>query len=121
MPPRTWHSRASVAAAVTAASLLLAPMMVRADQPATTIHVVQAGETLWQIADNAGVDSTALATLNGLDDPNLLSVGQSLKVPGRTAPPGAASAAPASPPSAPPTVKTYVVADGDTLWAIAEQ
>ena len=44
-------------------------------------HVVQEGETLALIAEREGVDSTLLAQLNGLDDPNLLLVGMTIKVP----------------------------------------
>jgi cell wall-associated NlpC family hydrolase len=87
-------------------------MAVRAEQSATSSHVVQPGETLWQIAADAGTDSAALAALNGLDDANVLAVGQTLKLPG-----GAASALVLPPP--PPS--TYTVVDGDTLWAVAHQ
>src|SRR5437868_15424657 len=103
MSLRAWGALAVVASCV---SLLLAPMGVHADQ--ATSHVVQAGETLSQIADDAGVDAAVLAASNGLDDANLIVAGQTLKLPSGQA------AAPAAPVAASAT-RSYTVADGDTL------
>lgn len=44
-------------------------------------HVVQAGDTLGTIAQRYGVSLDTLMQANGLSDPNLLSVGQSLTIP----------------------------------------
>jgi LysM repeat protein len=44
-------------------------------------YTVLAGETLFSIARKLGVTSTALAELNGITNPNLIKVGQVLKVP----------------------------------------
>ena len=44
-------------------------------------YTVLAGETLFSIARKLGVTSTALAELNGITNPNLIRVGQVLKVP----------------------------------------
>jgi LysM repeat protein len=44
-------------------------------------YTVLAGETLFSIARKLGVSSTALAELNGITNPNLIRVGQVLKVP----------------------------------------
>jgi LysM repeat protein len=44
-------------------------------------HVVQSGETLSLIARRYNVDVETLTALNELDNPNLLSVGQTLKLP----------------------------------------
>src|SRR5262245_22308918 len=62
--------------------------VARADETAATsatgttkAHVVEAGETLSQIAVDLGVDQDALVRLNGLDPGDILSIGQSLKVP----------------------------------------
>jgi peptidoglycan DL-endopeptidase LytF len=114
MPRRTLGS---LGAAASALALLLAPMAVRADPAAPTVHVIQPGETLSQIAIDAGLDAAALAALNGLDDPNVLVVGQSLKLPA-TAPRPSPAAAPTPAPASP---RSYTVADGDTLWSIAHQ
>src|SRR6266566_1410654 len=100
----------TLAAAASIAGVLLAPVATRAfaDSPSAT-HVVQPGETLSDIANGAGVDSATLAALNAIDDANLLSVGQSIKLPVKSAP---------APPSSP---RTYTVAAGDTLWGVAQQ
>jgi cell wall-associated NlpC family hydrolase len=102
-----------LAVALSAVGLLLAPV-VRAEPSAATIHVVESGETLSQIALDAGVDTATLARLNDLQDTDLLIVGQSLKLPN-------SPAAPARPAATSSSTSTYTVADGDTLWSIAEQ
>jgi len=65
------------------------------------IHVVSAGETLWQIANHYGVPVQSITLLNALATPDQLAIGQSLVIP--------------SP------YTTYTVKSGDTLWAIAQQ
>ena len=50
---------------------------------ASSVHVVRAGETLSGIAARYGTTATALAKRNHLKNPNLIVVGQRLKVPGR--------------------------------------
>ncbi|HLS10199.1 LysM peptidoglycan-binding domain-containing protein [Lentibacillus sp.] len=64
------------------------------------IHVVQRGDTLWQIAQNYGVDINQIVLLNELDNPDVLVVGQSLVIP--------------------ELGREYVVQPGDTLWAVAQ-
>ncbi len=44
-------------------------------------HVVQVGDTLGRIAQQYGVSLEALMQANGLSDPNLLTVGQTLTIP----------------------------------------
>jgi cell wall-associated NlpC family hydrolase len=82
-----------------------------AQSAGASVHVVEPGETLWQIAIDAGTNTATLMKLNDMAEGDLLVAGRSLKLPTGAAP----SAAPA------PTKKTYVVAEGDTLWSIAEQ
>ena len=65
------------------------------------IHVVSSGETLWQIANRYSVNMNEIITLNGLQNPNQLVIGQSLVVP------------------VPGT--THVIKYGETLWAISQQ
>jgi cell wall-associated NlpC family hydrolase len=92
MPLLRWSS--------VAFGLVLSTLSPAADYAhAQSAHVVQPGETLSQIALDAGVDPSAIAALNGLDDPNALSVGQSLKL----------------------SAGAYTIVDGDTLWAIAQR
>ncbi|WP_430788989.1 LysM peptidoglycan-binding domain-containing protein [Virgibacillus flavescens] len=65
------------------------------------IHVVRRGETLWRIVQNYGVDITQVVLVNGLDNPDVLVIGQSLVIPDPK--------------------KEYVVVPGDHLWAIAQR
>ncbi len=46
----------------------------------SSVHVVQPGETLYSIAWRHRVDHQALARWNGLDDPNVIFVGQRLQL-----------------------------------------
>lgn len=71
-------------------------------------YVVRPGDTLSGIAGRQGVSVGALAQANQISDPNRLFAGQSLTVPD-----GAAGPAPV------PSGRTYVVAAGETLSAIA--
>ncbi|HJU51762.1 MAG TPA: LysM peptidoglycan-binding domain-containing M23 family metallopeptidase [Acidimicrobiia bacterium] len=50
--------------------------------PASTVHVVSAGESLNSVAARYGTSVSQLVTTNGLADPNLIRVGQELTVPG---------------------------------------
>jgi peptidoglycan DL-endopeptidase LytE len=132
MPLHRWAPFGATASIV---SLLLSPIAVRAEQAPVGTHVVQQGETLSQIADEAGVDVTALATLNGLDDANVLAVGQSLKVPSTPAAPIVAApiaqaapmlAAPVTPAATATTGRRsllvpYTVQAGETLNQIARK
>ncbi len=73
-------------------------------------HIVQPGEGLLQIAEKYGVDEGALAEANGLNNRNLLRVGQKLIIPGIT-PKQAAKA----------LGKIHVVQAGESLAGIAVQ
>lgn len=48
----------------------------------TAAYTVTSGDTLSEIAIRAGISTSALAEANGLDDPNLIRVGQVLQIPG---------------------------------------
>ncbi len=112
-------------------ALLLAPTAAR-PQPAhaqdgTRTHVVQPGENLYRIALRYNTTWPVLAAYNGISNPNLIYVGQVLKIPapGQSAPPAQpTSAAPQPQPTARPTAvpasrQTYTVQPGDTLYRIA--
>jgi LysM repeat protein len=77
----------------------------------TRAYVVEPGDTLASIALEAGVNLNALISLNGIQDPNLVRVGQKLLIPG---PPSGTVAAGAS-----LTQVRYTVKAGDTLGSIA--
>ncbi len=65
------------------------------------IHVVNRGETLWQIANYYNADIGEIITVNGLINPNQLLVGQALLIPTEDI--------------------YYTVKDGDTAWQIADK
>lgn len=70
----------------------------------TSTHIVRSGETLSGIATKYGTTYQALASLNGLANPNYIYIGQQLKVS------GAAS-----------TSRVYIVISGDNLSTIAQK
>ncbi len=76
-------------------------------EPAAAIYVVQQGDTLFAIARAYGTTVAQLAALNGIPDPDVISIGQVLTLSGR--PEVAAAALPDS----------YLVQPGDTLYSIA--
>lgn len=77
---------------------------------AGVIHVVQAGEGLFDIADIYGVSADELATVNNISNPNMLRVGQELIIPGVTAQQAAAARG-----------NIHVVKAGESLMGIALQ
>lgn len=80
-----------------------------APNPISGAYVVKAGDTLSGIAAKFGTTYQYLASVNGIADPNKISVGQVLKVP------SAGSSKPAS------SGKKYTVVKGDTLSGIAKK
>ncbi len=78
-----------------------------APQPISGVYVVQKGDTLSGIAAKFGTTYQYLAEKNGISNPNLIQVGQQIKVPN-----GGSNQQPAS-------SKTYTVVKGDTLSGIA--
>ncbi|RBT65430.1 LysM peptidoglycan-binding domain-containing protein [Enterococcus hirae] len=75
-----------------------------AEQPSTTTHIVQYGETLSSIATQYGTTYQALASQNGLSNPNMIYAGQVLKVNEKVS-----------------TTRTYTVRSGDNLSSIASR
>ena len=69
----------------------------------TEIYQVQAGDTLYSIANKYGISLSELKAINNLDS-DLLSIGQLLNVPSGLS-----------------LVNTYVVSSGDTLYSIAKK
>lgn len=74
-------------------------------------YTVRPGDTLSGIAAAHGTTVDALVQLNGIANPNLIYVGQVLKLPGGSTP----TPAPA------PVLGTYTVKPGDTLSGIAQK
>lgn len=72
-------------------------------QPSNGTYTVQAGDALSVIAQKFGMSTSQLASINGISNPNLIYVGQVLKVTGG----GSAN--------------TYTVQSGDALSVIAQK
>lgn len=69
-----------------------------------TVYTVKRGDTLSQIAAKYGTTYQKLAAYNGISNPNLIHVGQKIKIPGSAA-----------------ELRTHKVVRGDTLWGIAQK
>lgn len=67
---------------------------------ADQVYTVKPGDTLSKIAAKYGTTYQKLASYNGIANPDKISVGQKIRIPGSG-------------------VKTYTVKQGDSLWAIA--
>ncbi len=98
-----WHILLSLVAVLAVLALALPPS-VQAQGP---VHVVQRGETLAQIAWRYGTSVSAIMQANGLRNPNLIYVGQRLRIPT-----GGGSATPTA-------GAIHVVQRGETLQGIA--
>jgi LysM repeat protein len=78
-------------------------------------YVVKDGESLSLIAETLNVSLDALMAANGIENPDLIYAGQTLKVP------GSSSTASTGVTSAPASGSTYEIQPGDTLSGIAEK
>jgi peptidoglycan-N-acetylglucosamine deacetylase len=128
-----------VAAPTSAASALPTPsapspqqVVVSPAAPATTgtgqsfTYTVVAGDTLATIAARFGTTTEAIAQLNSLADPNALTLGQKLQIPGTAsqgagAAAGAAGAGAAAAAGSTGGTTAYKVQSGDTLGSIAKR
>lgn len=79
---------------------------------AETAYIVKKGDTLSKIASKYGTTYQVLAEYNGIKNPNVISVGQKIKIPAV----GSSSAVVTT-----PAERTYTVKKGDSLWKIAVQ
>ena len=77
---------------------------VPAPTPTNSVYTVRAGDTLYGIARRYQTTVAQLMTLNMISNPNVIRVGQKIKI--------------STVPTTPPT-RTYTVRAGDTLYAIA--
>ncbi len=90
-----------------AGDILLVPGQGGWAGPAFDYTVVR-GDTLYEIAKRYGTTVKALASLNGIDNPNFIRAGQTLLIkPGQSGPPA--------------PVNHYLVVKGDTLSRIARR
>ena len=77
--------------------------------PSYITHTVQAGDTLWLLAQRFGTTVEAIKALNNLTS-DILQIGQQLRIPsGGTVP------------EPPPSYITHTVQAGDTLWLLAQR
>ena len=77
-------------------------------EPSYDTYTVMAGDTLSGIAEKFGTTYQELAAMNGIEDPNVIHVGQIIKLKGDAA-------------STPQGENTYTVQAGDTLSGIASK
>ena len=95
-----------------------------------TIYVVQAGDTLDEIARDHNTTVNAIVQLNGITNPSRIDPGQELKIPsaggtsngqqgGESVPTATSTPAPTPTPLPTSVPITYTVQPGDTLGAIA--
>lgn len=80
--------------------------------PSGDTYIVQRGDTLFRIARRFNTSVTALAAANGVANPSLILVGQSLVIP-------SGGVAPSPTDTPPPTEEGYTVQRGDSLYKIA--
>ncbi|PJF29702.1 MAG: hypothetical protein CUN52_07055 [Phototrophicales bacterium] len=96
-----------------------APTTTPTPVPAQRTYVVQAGDNLFRIAIRFGTTYQALAAENGIANPRLIYVGQTLRIPtSSTVTPAPTIPAPITP-TPQPSGQTYTVQRGDSLGRIA--
>jgi len=79
------------------------------------VYEVKAGDSLWNIARKYGVSVELITDVNNLKDKDLLSLGQKLEIP------GVGGGISDFDQKQEPTVITYTIAKGDTLWSISQR
>ncbi|MCZ7547509.1 MAG: LysM peptidoglycan-binding domain-containing protein [Anaerolineae bacterium] len=91
------------------------------------IHEVQAGETLFTLAQTWGTTVDEIATLNNIANPNAVAAGTELRIPGCADGELVGGEQPSEPAGGEPTQpaggggQTYVVQAGDTVFGIARR
>ena len=79
------------------------------------IYTVKAGDNLWNISRKYGVSVEAIISVNNLKEKDLLSLGQKLEIP------AIGGGISKSNQKQEPTIVTYTVVKGDTLWSISRR
>lgn len=78
-------------------------------------HIVKAGDNLWNVAQRYGVSVKVIAEVNNLKGKDLLSIGQRLEIP------AIGGGVSGKEKEQEPTIITYTVVKGDTLWSISKR
>ncbi|MBN1564389.1 MAG: LysM peptidoglycan-binding domain-containing protein [Anaerolineae bacterium] len=90
----------------TTAPVSATPMPTPVPAPADVVHVVQAGENLFRIALKYNLLTSIVATYNNIENPNLVYVGQEIRIPsGATAAAIAGAAGTPQPTAVPATTQ----------------
>ncbi|NLE45914.1 MAG: LysM peptidoglycan-binding domain-containing protein [Chloroflexi bacterium] len=124
--PNLPFASATPAVGVTATDPIVLPPEASATPtitPEPTIHIVQSNDTLYSIAFDYGVDPDLLQSVNGIEDPTLLQIGQELIIP-RAQPETESSAESLLPTPTPLPLEVQGVAFYETpvgsLWCLGE-
>ena len=97
----------------------MAPVEVPAET--TEIYIVQKGDMISQLAIDFDTSSAKLIEINNLENPDVLYVGQKLKVPAGRSALSSSKTIPASSSSIIEKGGTYLIQSGDTLSEIAQR
>ncbi len=79
------------------------------------VYTVKVGDNLWNISRKYGVSVEVIIEVNNLKDKDLLSLGQKLEIP------AIGGGISDSNQKQEPTIITYTVVKGDTLWSISQR
>lgn len=94
--------------------------LLRDTPPRITTYVVQAGDSLGAIASRFKTSVSVLVEMNSIANPNLIRVGQTLRLPGGGVPTGGTTpVAGGAPSGGGGATRTHTVVAGDTLLGIA--
>ncbi len=79
------------------------------------VYTVKVGDTLWNISRKYGVSVEVIISVNNLKEKDLLALGQKLEIP------AIGGGVSDSNQKQEPTIITYTVVKGDTLWSISQR
>jgi murein DD-endopeptidase MepM/ murein hydrolase activator NlpD len=79
------------------------------------VYTAKAGDNLWNISRKYGVSMEVIVSVNNLKEKDLLSLGQKLEIP------AIGGGVSNSNQKQEPTIITYTVVKGDTLWSISQR
>ncbi len=79
------------------------------------VYTVKAGDNLWNISRKYGVSVEVIISVNNLKEKDLLSLGQKIEIP------AIGGGVSSSNQKQEPTIITYTVVKGDTLWSISQR